>query len=344
MFSNSSGAPRLLQLTNCLALAVALIGLPLSLLATEKSRADYLESRLAQMMSKRGLNVDERLQAVLSLANNEHEKAWMVYQWVTRHFRHDSRLASRIGDPGKHSLDSLYQQGGGSCAVYADVVHRLLARAGLEVKTVYGTVKSNAASTRRGLSVNHVWNAVKIDGQWRVIDATWGAGYVGPQGFQRDRNDLFFLMPPELAVLSHFDHSDGLGFQKRFGVSASLFAKMPEDAIYAAAIGFKPLDILNFQRQHPGQPLVETFDQPASVFRVLEAPVQGRLKKQLRRFKLETAEYEELMVVQGKTWTPMNKDGNYHALTLLPEQGELIVMGRRPKQHDYEALLAYTVR
>lgn len=344
MFSNSSGSPKLLRLINCLAVLLALIVLPPSLLATEESRARDLESRLVQVMSKRGLNVGERLQAVLSIANNEHEKAWLVYQWVTRHFRHDSRLASRIGDPGKYSLDSLYQQGGGSCAVYADVVHRLLARAGLEVKKVYGTVKGNAGSAQRGLSVNHVWNAVKIDGQWRVIDATWGAGYVGPQGFQRDQNDLFFLMPPELAVLSHFDHSDGLGFQTRFGVNASLFAKIPEDAIYAAAIGFKPLDILNFQRQYTGQPLVKTFDQPASVFRVLEAPVQGRLKKQSQRFKLETAEFEELMVVQGKTWTPMNKDGIRHVLTMLPDQGELIVMGRRPKQHDYEALLAYTVQ
>ncbi len=323
---------------------LALIILPPTLLATAESRTQYLEKHLLRVISKPGLNVDDRLDAILKLASNEHEKAWLVYRWVTRHFRHDSRLASRIGDPRKHSLDALYQHGGGSCAVYADVVHRLLARAGFEVKTVYGTVKANAGSTRLDLSVNHVWNAVKIDAQWRVIDATWGSGYVGPQGFQSEQTDLFFLMPPELAVLSHFDHSDELGFQKRFGVSASLFAKMPEDAVYAAAIGFKPADILHFQRQHTGQPLVKTFDQPASVFRVVQAPVQGRLSRQLQSFKLESAQFEELMVVQGKKWNPMSKDGILHALTMLPERGELIVMGRRPKQHDYEALLAYTVK
>lgn len=39
----------------------------------------------------------------------------------------------------------------------------------------------------------------------------------------------------------------------------------------------------------------------------------------------------------------MKKDGVFHVLTMIPERGELLVMGRRPKQHDYEALLAYTV-
>lgn len=343
MFSSSNDAPSLARLGVRLALVLALIIFPPTLLATGESRAQYLEKHLLRFMSKPRLRVDERLDAILKLAANEHEKAWLVYQLVTRHFRHDSNLASRIGDPGKHSLDALYQQGGGSCAVYADVIHRLLARAGFEVKTVYGTVKASSGSARRGLSVNHVWNAVKIDGQWRVIDATWGSGYVGPQGFQSELTDLFFLMPPELAVLSHFDHSDELGFQKRLGVSAGLFMKIPEDAVYAAAIGFKPLDILHFQRQHAGQPLVQTFDQPAGVFRVLKAPVEGRLNRKQQSFKLEAAQFEELMVVQGKTWQPMKKDGVFHVLTMIPERGELLVMGRRPKQHDYEALLAYTV-
>lgn len=344
MFSSSNGMPICAWFRFRLVVVLALIILPPTALASAESRTQYLEKHLLRIVSKSGLNVEERLNAIVGLASDDHEKVWLVYRWITRHFRHDSRLASRIGDPGKHSLDALYQQGGGSCAVYADVVHRLLARAGFEVKTVYGTVKGNSGSTRRGLSVNHVWNAVKVDGQWRLIDATWGSGYVGPQGFQRDQSDLFFLMPPELAVLSHFDHSDELGFQRRFGVTASLFAKMPEDAVYAAAIGFEPLEILHFQRQHAGQPLVRTFDHLESVFRVLKAPVQGRLNRQLQSFKLEAAQFEELMVVQGKTWTPMKKDGIIHALNMLPERGELIIMGRRPKQHDFEALLEYFVK
>lgn len=344
MFSSSIGTMSPARFRILVVVFLALVILPSTSSPTDESRKQYLEKHLRLVVSKPGLNVDQRLDAMLKPISNDEEKAWLVYQWVTRHFRHDSRLASRIGDPGKHSLDALYLQGAGSCAVYANVVHRLLAHAGFEVKTVYGTVKAGAGSIRRGLSVNHVWNAVKIDGQWRVIDATWGSGYVGSQGFQRDQNDLFFLMPPELAVLSHFDHSDEFGFQKRFGVSGNLFAKMPEDAVYAAAIGFKAEEILHFQRQYAGQPLVQTFDQPAGVFRVLKAPVEGMLNRKQQSFKLETAQFEELVVVQGKTWQPMQKDGIYHALTMIPERGELVVMGRRPKQHDYEALLAYTVK
>ncbi len=313
--------------------------------AKEDSRRQVLKKHLAQVISKPNWSVDQRLSAILRVAATDHEKAWLVYQWVTQYFRHDTALASKIGNPRNHSLDSLYQKGGGSCAVYADVVQRLLEQAGLEVKTIYGTVKSGGRfSARSGLPVNHVWNAVKIDGQWRVIDATWGAGYLGNHGFQREQSDLFFLMPPEVAVLSHFDQSDELGSQEQFGITEGLFRKMPEEAIYAASIGFDSAEILSFQRRNLGSPLVKTFDQPLNVFKVLDAPIQGRLSKRATHtFKLESTQYQDLMVVQGKSWVPMKKNGSVHSLTLQPQSGELLVMGRRSKQDDFEAMLAYTV-
>ena len=344
MFAQFNNALGLVRLTGCSLVLFTLVAFSSAPLASEQVRARYLEKQLSQVLSKKGLGVEERLRFILGVARSDHEKAWLIYQWVTRHFRHDTALASRIGDPSRHSLDDLYRKGGGSCAVYADVVYRLLSLAGLEAKTVYGTVKGSGGSSRSGLSVNHVWNAVKINGEWRVIDATWGAGYVGPNGFQRDQNDLFFLMPAELSVLSHFDQSDTLGFRQELGVDASLFAKIPEDAIYAASIGFSALDILAFQRQYAGSPLVKTFDQPIDRFRVVRAPVEGRLKRKLHRFEFESGGFEELMVLQGKTWTPMHKDGLRHAVALIPMKGELLVMGRRPKQHEYEALLEYTVK
>lgn len=312
--------------------------------ANEHSRTQYLHKHLNRVLTKRDLDLNAKLNALVSVASNDHERAWLIYRWVTNHFKHDSRLASRIGDPRKHSLDQLYKLAGGSCEVYADVVQRLMESAGLEVKTIYGVAKGGSASTRRnGKPVNHVWNAVKVNGEWRVIDATWGAGYVGQHGFQRDQSDLFFLIPPEQAVLSHFDESDELGQQRRFNVNYKLFSKLPEDALYAASLGFDAKAILDVRRNQFNLPLVGTFDQLPGSFKVLHAPVVGRLGRTRYSFKIESLVYEELMFLQDKTWTPLNKQGRTHSLTLKPDKGALLVMGRRQKQQDFEALLAYTV-
>lgn len=309
------------------------------------SRYQQLNTHFHQTLATHEARLESKFYSVLAVAETDEERAWLVYRWVTYHFKHDAGLASRIGDPSQHSLEKLHRLAGGSCAVYADVTHRLMQMAGLEVKTIYGLVKGGpATSHRNGKPVNHVWNAVKVDGVWKVVDSTWGAGFVGRQGFQSLHSDLFFLLPPEKAMLSHYDGADELGYQRAFAVNQSLFAKLPDDALYAAAMGVDPKLIVDAARREPRFNLVSTFDLPPDALRVMSAPVSGVLERREHRFVLESAVFEELMIVQGKSWRPLKKSGKVHSLILVPSQGELLVMGRRPKQHEFEALLGYRVK
>lgn len=313
--------------------------------AIEKTNHSQLNSHFQKVVAKRSGQLQNQLSALLSIASTDEEKAYLIYKWVTHHFRHDSTLARQVGNPDSHSLDHLHKLGGGSCAVYANVTHRLMQWAGVEVKTVYGLAKGGPATSRRnGKPVNHVWNAIRIGGVWRVVDTTWGAGYVGHQGFEREPTDMFFMVPAEKSVLSHFDESDELGFQKQLGVDRTLFSKLADDALYVAAIGFDPGTILESATQGKYRPLVTTYDLEPHSLKVLKAPVQGVLSAQKQDFEIDTPIFEELMVVQGKRWTPLNKRGTTHSLVIKPLQGELIIMGRRPKQSEFEALLGYTVR
>lgn len=314
--------------------------------ALDPQRLDVLERRLNHVVSGQAqLKIEQRLHELTNGIQSDKEKAWLIYQWVVRHFRHDSKLSAEIGDPDKHALEELFRFGGGSCAVYANVIQRLFDKAGLQARTVYGTAKSGAYSRKFGsMPVNHVWNAVEIDGEWRVVDSTWGAGFVGDQGFERAPDELFFLMPPELAVLSYFDEKDQFGFQQKFGVTARVFRQIPEDAMYAVGAGFDPRHVLNHQRSSTGSLVVKTFDHVPGAFKVLNAPVQGHLTKRPLKLQLESKVFDELVVVQGKKWIPLIRRGNTHAIELNPDRGELVVMARRQSSSDYEALLAYQVR
>ncbi len=311
----------------------------------EGSRHQQLNAHFQQTLAKRIPHLESRLHALLSAASNDEEKAWLIYRWVTHHFKHDARLARRIGDPSQYPLETLHKLGGGSCAVYANVTHRLMNMAGLEVKTIYGLVKGGPATAMRmGKPVNHVWNAVKINGVWNVVDATWGAGYVGQQGFRSEHSDLFFLLPAEKAMLSHYDQADELGYQQVFSLDQTLFSKLPEDALYAAAVGMDPQLILDAARRASRLILVSTFDSTPGVLRVMSAPVNGVLERVKQHFVIESAVFEEMMLVQGRSWVPLKKSSKVYSLTVVPDQGELLLMGRRPKQHEFEALLGYRVK
>ena len=311
---------------------------------TDRVDSNRLELHLQKVINTPRVTLDEKLQILLAAADTDKDRAWLVYRWVTHHFKHDSRLASRIGDPEKHSLDELYQLAGGSCAVYANVIQRLMVRAGLEVKTIHGMAKGGVAtSIINGKPVNHVWNAVRLDGEWKLIDATWGAGHVGRDGFQKEQSDLFFLIPSNLAVLSHFDAFDELGHQRLYGMNYNKFKDLPDDAFYVASVGFDVKSIIPSYRRFSSKPLVSTFNQKPGTFRVINAPVEGNVKRTPQKFKIESSAYEEIMLVQGKSWSPLTKQNTLYELSIRPEKGELIIMGRRPKQQEYEALLAYTV-
>lgn len=308
-------------------------------------RHSELRIRMQTIISNGHLDVEQRRKALLELAADDHERAWLLYSWVTGHFKHDARMAALIGDPSTVTLDRLFQLGGGSCAVFANVFHRLMQGSGLAVKTIYGLAKGEESSKRLNeMASNHVWNLVKIGGVWYLMDATWGAGYVALDGFHREQTDLFFKVPLERAVLSHFDPADQLEHQASLGVDYTKFKRISDDATYAAAVGFDVASILQLYIDQQRNKLVTTFNSLEGSFKVIEAPLIARLNKRVLRFRIESSEYEQLVVIQGKTWTPMLKYGNSHSIEYEPSAGVLTVMARRPKEHVFEALLVYSVQ
>lgn len=284
----------------------------------------------------------ELARALTAPAQNDVERAWLIYRWVAHHLRHDSRLARQIGDPNRHPVESLLAAGGGSCEVYAKVTAGLLNAVGIEVQEVRGLTKSGSRPSADG-RLNHAWNVVHLEGRWWVMDPTWGAGYVQDGVFHRSPSDMFFLIPPDMAVLSHFDPQDRLRTQANSRVSLEVFLAMPESAATLAALGVPPRRLLDHVKFRSKAALVEVYSQTPKDLRLVDVPITKTLPLKAQYFRIESAQFEELMVVQGRQWTPMSKKGFLHSIQIDPQRGELLVMGRRPKQTDFEAILSYEV-
>lgn len=95
----------------------------------------------------------------------------------------------------------------GVCQGYCALFIAIAERTGLEAVIIPGTSKSHIAHIGDGPGAkDHAWNAVKINGEWKLLDPTWGAGTVTgkPLRFEYNFNDSYFFTSPDVFFLNHF--------------------------------------------------------------------------------------------------------------------------------------------
>jgi hypothetical protein len=143
-------------------------------------------------------------------ARTAKEKARAVYTWIAANIEYDDavyfgRAAHDDGRP-----ETTLKRRKGVCAGYSNLYQSLARAAGLEVATISGHGKGYSyrpGDTR--LDTNHDWNALRIDGEWLLLDATWGAGFLGEdRRFEKAFDDFWFLTPPRFFIFSHFPEDE----------------------------------------------------------------------------------------------------------------------------------------
>jgi hypothetical protein len=139
-------------------------------------------------------------------ARNDEEKARAIFRWITRNITYDTR-SYFTGTAGPSSPNSVLRNRTAVCEGFSGLFTMLGREAGLEIVTIGGYAKGYGASAGDRFSgpPNHAWNAVRIDGVWRLMDATWGSGYMDENGgYVRSFNEYFFFTPPETLIYTHF--------------------------------------------------------------------------------------------------------------------------------------------
>ncbi len=138
-------------------------------------------------------------------ARNDREKAWVLFRWITANIRYDR--AGAAGGSADVRPEAVLRRKEAVCAGYSDLFLAMAAEAGLEAVSVSGYAKGEGyeAGDRFSGPPSHSWNAVRIDGSWRLVDCTWGAGYVDETGqYVRWFEPYYFLTPPERLIYTHF--------------------------------------------------------------------------------------------------------------------------------------------
>lgn len=95
------------------------------------------------------------------------------------------------------------------CEGYAQSFKSLCNLLGIEANVISGYARSSGSEIGRvpGFS-DHAWNVVKLQNQWQIIDATWGAGHVSNGTWKKSYSDYFYNIDKNKANLSHYPEEE----------------------------------------------------------------------------------------------------------------------------------------
>ncbi|MEP6684951.1 MAG: transglutaminase domain-containing protein [Parafilimonas sp.] len=90
------------------------------------------------------------------------------------------------------------------CDGYARLFKALCDYAGIKSEVITGYARTGFNNNQ--FRCNHKWNAVMIDSNWYLLDATWASGYLSFSGreFIKDYNANYFLTPPKYFIQDHY--------------------------------------------------------------------------------------------------------------------------------------------
>ena len=140
------------------------------------------------------------------------DKARAIFTWCHHNIAYDVQNFFNKTIPRGQSLEEIIFSGKGVCEGYAKAYEGIAKRAGLECVIVGGHGKgfghkalaAGQAPPPRN-ATGHAWNAVRIDGgEWKLIDACWGAGSVDPTKYTKGFKPEHFTRSNELFGMKHF--------------------------------------------------------------------------------------------------------------------------------------------
>ncbi|MEQ8704330.1 MAG: transglutaminase domain-containing protein [Phaeodactylibacter sp.] len=177
-------------------LILALSALP-SILPAQYATVDRYARQAPDSLSQ---NLPALAAYLSAPAQSETETARAIYTWVTGYLQYDHQ-AERQDKRINQNLRDILIRRKGLCMDYALLYQAICRYAGLQCEKIDGYAAPRLMEGRQmPEKADHSWNAVRINGQWQLLDATWNE-------VQDEAHLLYgtsyFFTPPEVFVLTH---------------------------------------------------------------------------------------------------------------------------------------------
>jgi transglutaminase-like putative cysteine protease len=278
-------------------------------------------------------------------AKSDRVKARLIYRWVTDRISYDadSFFKNQFGD---NSAEGVLSSRKGVCEGYSQLFNALAQRAGLQTERVTGIAKGIETADAIGAQ-GHAWNAVKLDGQWRLIDATWGAGYVSGKKYVKSYDDYYLFVTPERLIFTHLPEDskwqllDPAVSREEF--ESGPFANRNFFKAFAAATPTQ-LRLEIGRKDFKGFPKFFDAETP---YKIIDAPFSGVLAAgKAYRFEFDAPNFGAMTIqVEGKLVPLLHRGTRFETRLALP-RGTVVFMGKRADDASgkYSGLVEYKVQ
>lgn len=157
------------------------------------------------------------LSKVVDKIDYQNDTIQAVYAWVTDNIKYDGAKLKKLEKgvnfykKGNYKsteeykadlLEIVIKKKKGVCDDYSLLFDALVRELGYTSHIIEGITKNQNGKVNRNIS--HSWNAVKVNGTWKVYDATWGAGYLNDKKkFVKKFNTKWYGVDPEVMRKTH---------------------------------------------------------------------------------------------------------------------------------------------
>lgn len=160
-------------------------------------------------------------------------KVRAIFRWITDNIAYDFKYYNRYAYRGREpkgftcegdSMDCAIKQNvweiayvnkvldkkKAVCQGYAMLFKKMCEIAHIDAEVLPGYVRTEYYEIGGPGTLDHAWNAVRIDGVYYLLDATWAAGGCAKDddgkliSFQKDFRKYYWLTPPEDLARNHF--------------------------------------------------------------------------------------------------------------------------------------------
>ena len=150
--------------------------------------------------------------------NNDKEKVYLIYKWVAENIEYDYENYKN-NQPVEYEPAQVLTNKKTVCSGYARLFTKLLTCLNYpeeKIKNIIRHSKGLGYDIEKEITddnSDHEWNAVKIEDNWCLIDATWGAGSIVNDAFQKSYTEYYLCTPPTQFVRSHLPKKTEEEFQ-----------------------------------------------------------------------------------------------------------------------------------
>lgn len=144
--------------------------------------------------------------AITKDAKSDNDKVLAIYKWITSNISYDNelrlspKLQKEFYTSEENVVKKVLQRKMALCGGFAFLFKSLCENVGVSAEVIHGFTKDYSGKIQKNKQPSHTWSAVKLNGQWQLIDITWAISY----GSKNSADNYWFLTKPTEFILSHY--------------------------------------------------------------------------------------------------------------------------------------------